>query len=276
MRLAEIQRAFQNHVLHDAQAIAAAIQESERFAAAARLGIYAAAYELRLNDALAYNYPRLHRLMGAEAFTTLARSYLAAHPSTHVSVRWFGHRLAVYLEQQSAYRDRPWLSELAHWEWAVAAAFDAADEEPMSLAAFSKIGAIGWPTLYMRFHPSLRMLHLLTNAAALNQQLADENEGAMPAMLDTTQHWLIWRDEFKVRYRPMSDAEAGALRTTSGEPAGTFADMCAAICEFHPAEEVPLIAAGMLKRWLTEGLIVAALPDRVETEPMKSIRSLPP
>lgn len=261
MRLAEMQRAFQDHVLHEARAITAAIQESELFPAAARLGIYATAYALRLNDALAYNYPRLHQLMGADDFTTLARGYLAAHPSAHVSVRWFGHMLAAYLEQQPQYRDKPWLSELARWEWAVAAAFDAADEEPMSLAAFSEIGAIGWPTLYLRFHSSLRMLHLLTNAALLNQPLADESEEVTPAMLDSVQHWLIWRDELKVRYRPMSDAEAGALITMSGERAATFADMCESICECHPAEQVPLIAAGMLKRWLTEGLIVEAVPE---------------
>lgn len=260
MRLAEVQRAFQNHVLHEEPSIVAAIQESEQFPAAARLSIYTAAYGLRLTDALAYNYPRLRQLMGAESFGALARHYLAAQPSTHVSVRWFGHRLAAHLEQRAEHFDKPWLSELAHWEWAVAAAFDAADETSMSLAAFAEIGAIGWPALYLQFHPSLRTLRLQSNAAQLSRQLADENELVVPTMLDAAQHWLIWREELTVRYRPMSDAEASALETMAGVR-GTFADMCAALCEFHDAAQVPLLAAGMLKKWLTQGLIVAALEE---------------
>lgn len=261
MRLAEIQRAFQDHVLHAAPSIAASIQESERFPAAARLGIYSIAYGLRLHDALAYNYPRLQQLMGAAAFSELARHYLAAQPSTHASARWFGHRLAAHLEQHAEYADRPWCSELARWEWAIAAAFDAADETPTSLAAFVEIGAIGWPALYLQFHPSLRTLRLQTNAARLSRQLAEENDAVVPAALGVAQHWLIWREELTVRYRPMSDAEASALDTMAGERRGTFADMCATLCEFHAGAEVPLLAAGMLKKWLVQGLIVAVRPN---------------
>jgi hypothetical protein len=33
---------------------------------------------------------------------------------------------------------------------------------------------------------------------------------------------------------------------------GTFGAMCEALCEWHDGEEVPLIAAGMLKRWIVE------------------------
>ena len=261
MRLAEMQRAFQDHVLHEAMSIAESIQQSEQFPAAARLGIYSNAYGLRLHDALAYNYPRLQQLMGTAAFAELARHYLAAQPSTNISVRWFGHRLAAHLERHAAHCDKPWLSELASWEWAIAAAFDAADETPMSLAAFAEIGAIGWPALYLQFHPSLRTLRLRTNAAQLSRQLADESEVVVPALLDAAQHWLIWREELKVRYRPMSDAEAGALEMMAGTRRGTFADMCETLCQFHEAEEVPLLAAGMLKKWLTQGLIVAAVEE---------------
>jgi len=163
--------------------------------------------------------------------------------------------------ERTQYRDQPWLAELARWEWALAAAFDAADVEPLSLAEFSERGAIGWPELYLIFHPSLQVLRLRTNAALLNQQLADGVEVAAAEVLDTPQDWLIWREGLAVQYRPVSTAEACALAAVSTEPPETFADMCEALCEFHEAEAVPLIAAGMLKAWLTQGLIIAALPE---------------
>jgi len=31
--------------------------------------------------------------------------------------------------------------------------------------------------------------------------------------------------------------------------------MCEALCEWHDADEVPLAAAGMLKRWIVENLL---------------------
>src|SRR5688572_30315869 len=117
MNLAQLQRAFQTHVLNGHEAIAAAVNESETVPAAIRLAVYADAYRLRLADALAHNYPRLQQLLGDENFSVLARDYLDTHPSTDPSVRWFGHRLAEYLQQHHS--DPPILADLASWEWAI-------------------------------------------------------------------------------------------------------------------------------------------------------------
>ena len=43
---------------------------------------------------------------------------------------------------------------------------------------------------------------------------------------------------------------------------GTFGEMCETLCEWHDAGEVPLVAAGMLKRWLTEEMLTAIAPAR--------------
>lgn len=259
MHLAALQRAFQNHVLREEPAIAAVIKSAEDFPATTRLRIYADAYRLRLIDALAHNYPRLRQLLGEAAFAQLALEYLAALPSTNNSVRWFGDRLASHLSRQPLRLEQPWLAELARWEWATAAAFDAMDEQPLTLEAFAQSGAIAWEPLYLQFSASLQTLRLSTNAVSINQQLADEQGPAAPAVLDTPQDWLIWREEV-VRYRPMEAAEARAMATAR---MGAFADMCAALCEFHDAGQVPLIAAGMLKTWLAQGLIANAHPRRL-------------
>lgn len=265
MRLAELQRAFQDRVLHEGRTIEAAINASEEFPIAARLGIYSDAYRLRLIDVLAYYYPRLQQLLGTAAFAQLALSYLAAQPSTHVSVRWFGDRLAGELGRNAGYRDQPWLAELARWEWALTSAFDAVDADPLSLDALGEIEADAWPGLRFQFHPSLRPLRFQSNAPALYQALADDTETPVPAALDTAQAWLIWRQDLAARYRLLDEAEADALQIMQGPPAGeqpgTFEEMCEMLCRFHDATEVPLIAAGMLKTWITQGLIIGVLPN---------------
>jgi hypothetical protein len=37
---------------------------------------------------------------------------------------------------------------------------------------------------------------------------------------------------------------------------GTFGAMCEALCEWHEGDEVPLVAAGMLKRWIVEEQLI--------------------
>ena len=253
MNLLELQRAFQHHVLNADETVAAAINESERLSAQLRLAVYADAYRLRLIEALAHNYPRLQQLLGEEEFSTVARSYLDEHPSRSVSVRWFGNRLAVHLGDR--HPDQPWLAELANWEWAIAAAFDAADATPLSDAELAAVDPADWPTLRFEFHPSMQRLRLDTNAPTLFKALSDEIDCPAPTRLRQPQQWLIWRQELTPRYRSLPDDEAAALGTLVAQ--GTFGDACETLCDWHDPAEVPAQIARMLKIWVSEAMIVA-------------------
>jgi hypothetical protein len=260
MQLAELQRAFQDHVLLGSHGIYKAVLGSADFPAAFRMGVYADAYHLRLTEALAHTYPRVQQSLGNEAFASMARSYLAARPSSHVSVRWFGDQLAAHLAQDAQYRRKPWVAELAQWEWTVAAAFDASDADPLGLDALAGISTEEWPDLRFQFHPSVHTLYLQTNAAVIFQALSEEAKVPGAVVFRTPQVWVIWRQELTTRYRLLDENEAQALQTLAGlapDRVGLFKEMCETLCQFHDTYDVPLIAAGMLKTWLTQGLIVA-------------------
>lgn len=253
MNLIQLQRAFQHHVLHGDAGIAATINESDEASRQLRLAVYADAYRLRLIEALAHNHPRLQQLLDEEEFSTIALSYLDEHPSHSVSVRWFGDRLAAHLGDR--HPDRPWLAELASWEWAIAAAFDAADAAPLSDAALTEVDPADWPTLRFQFHPSIQRLRLDTNAPALFKALSDEADCPAPTALPQPQQWLIWRQELTPRYRSLPDSEAAALDAVIAQ--GTFGDACEALCDWHEPAEVPTQIARMLKTWINEAMIVA-------------------
>ena len=55
------------------------------------------------------------------------RSFIAAHPSVHRSIRWYGSELADFLIDRPPFAEQPILSELARFEWTLAEVFDAAD-----------------------------------------------------------------------------------------------------------------------------------------------------
>jgi len=71
--------------------------------------------------------------------------------------------------------------------------------------------------------------------------------------LDKPEHLALWRSDLTIYWRSLSDSEAWALETFAGGM--SFADVCDGLCDWIVVEEVPVAAAGMLRQWITEGLI---------------------
>ena len=249
--LADLQRDLQRHVLTGDAAIAAAVNSTAAVPAATRLGVYSNAYRIRLADALGDNMPNLRTFLGEEAFQAIASRYIDEHPSKFASIRWFGDRLAHELER--SHPGQPWIAELARWEWALAASFDAQDAPTVGIESLAAVAPGDWGDLRLEFHPSVQLLELRSNAQALFKAFADEQSPPEPALLDSPQPWLLWRQDLKTQYRSLEPDEAAAFDVVRN--GGTFADMCEALCEWHEVETVPLLAAGMLKRWIVEELV---------------------
>ena len=249
--LAELQRQFQECILDEDPAILGALESGFGIDAATRVDVYSQAYRLRLTEALASNFPRLHDWVGPQRFFAICGRYIATHPSHFRSIRWVGAELAACLELSCP--EEPWLSDLAQWEWALAAAFDAAALGESDLAI---LAPENWPSLRFEFHPSARILRLATNAPALFKALLDDEAAPVPSTLHAPRAWLLWRQALTTRYRSLDHAEDAALAAAlSG---ASFEDVCDALCGKLAHEEVPLRAAGLLKAWIADGLIVGA------------------
>lgn len=250
--LAQLQRDLQHHVLTGDATIADAVNGTAAVPAATRLGVYSNAYRIRLADALGDNMPHLRELLGEDEFGAVAARYIDTHPSQFASIRWFGDRLAQELER--SHPEQPWFAELARWEWALAASFDAQDAPAVGIEALATVAPDAWGELRLEFHPSVQQLQLQTNAQAVFKSLAEEQSPPQPASLGSPQSWLLWRQDLKTQYRSLEPTETAALTVVRG--GGSFGEMCEALCEWHEAEAVPLVAAGMLKRWIVEELLV--------------------
>jgi hypothetical protein len=247
-QLANLQRELQRHVLSGDAAITSAVIGTTAVPAATRLAVYSNAYRIRLADALGSNMPQLRQFLGDEAFGAIAGSYIDECPSRFASIRWFGGRLAQSLAQ--SHPALPWLAELAQWEWALAASFDAEDAHIVGIEALASVAPGDWAGLRLQFHPSVQYLELATNAQLLFKALSEEQPLPEPALLERAQPFLLWRQDLKTQYRSLLPDEVGALAVVRA--GDTFGAMCEALCEWHEVDQVPLVAAGMLKRWLVE------------------------
>jgi hypothetical protein len=253
--LARIQWDLQEFLLRGAGGINAHIVGTERVPAEVRLAIYCNAYASRLTEALQANYPATAKLLGERDFQELATEYVAAHDSRFFSIRYYGHALAHFLSSNARYRPVPFLADLARWEWTMNDVFDAADAEPIEMKALAYKSPGDWGAMRFTFHPSVRSLALHWNAPQVWKALVDDIERPRAAVSREATSWLLWRQDLKEFFRPLTAAEEHTLvAARAGE---TFGDICTVLCEHMREEEAPRRAAELLRSWIESGLITS-------------------
>ncbi len=248
MKLAQLQQAFQAHVLRADPQIAQHIQEDARFATALRLGVYSGAYTLRLVEVLAESFPALQAALGANRFAALVSEFAREHPSRFRSARAYGEELPHWLGSKLSGPRAAGIADLGRFEWAVAGAFDAADQPALAAARLAAVPPPHWPRLQFEFTASLRRLSVTSNCVAWWRFACATD--ARPSRWRPTcpQQWLVWRRDLAVYYRRLSQAEARAL---DGAVAGrSFAELCEQLDDASRA-------ATLLHGWISEALVTA-------------------
>lgn len=253
-RLRDLQEQLQAHLLSGDDRIARRIVDTPRVNAFTRLAIYSDAYRLRLLEALRVDFPALHTLAGDAEFERIGRAYIDAHPSGHFSIRYFGRRLAGFLQGEERWRDMPVFAEMAAFEWSLGLSFDATDSPSIGVEDMAAIPPQDWPHMRLGLHPSLQRLDLRWNVAALWKAIDEEQPPRSPVAGDHPQAWLIWRRELRTLFRSMTVDEAWAIDTLrQGE---CFAAICEGLCEWCEENHVAAQSALYLRRWVQDGLVV--------------------
>ena len=253
INLRELQQRFQSHLLTGDEGVLPQILDAPPLPAAARLEIYRTAYVNRLTEALRATYVKIHQILGDEVFAAMAAGFIASHTSTTRSIRWYGADLAVFLARTSPYSKQPTLAELARFEWALAAVFDAADAPTMARADLAKVDPERWGELRLRFHPSVRTLSFRWNSIAVWQAVDAGNEPPAPAKSSESTTWLLWRHDLKNYFRSLEPVELTALAWAMD--GASFSVMCDQLRQWLTEAEIPLRAATLIAAWTDAGLL---------------------
>lgn len=210
------------------------------------LAVYRHAYRARLEAALATHYPVLASVLGRDKFRSLAGAYATQFPSRHWSIRWHGEHLDALLPPGP-------LAELARMEWALGAAFDAADEESVEQDALMRVPPDRWGSLAFALHPSVRVLFLDWTVERLWTSARERPEGPFEEP-EPQRHGLIaWRAELDAKWRSATEGEAQALLML--DERGSLDAMGA-----HLGRDDARAVGAWLAGWLRHGLLVS--PER--------------
>ncbi|MCY4752765.1 HvfC/BufC N-terminal domain-containing protein [Pelomonas aquatica] len=225
------------------------------------LEVYRHAYRVRLAAALADNYTVLSRALGDAGFDALAQAYVAARPSRHPSIRWFGHELAGFMaEAGEGLVPHAGLVDIARMDWALRTAFDAADAAPPDAAALVALGPDDWAGLVLHLQASVQrvaLAHAIEPAWRALREWEPESGADPPELPEPVPHaheLLAWRQGQETRWRSLEPLEARLLDAVAAGQ--TFALLCErAADELGDADAAAPAVVGALQRWLADGLL---------------------
>jgi hypothetical protein len=251
--LEQLQTGFQAYLMDDPSGaeFTRFIVDDEKVGVRKRLAIYFDAYRLRLIEALSAAYPKLKLLLGDDLFDTTARAYIRDYPSMYSNIRWYGDKMQLHL--LFTLPQHPIAADMAHFEWALANAFDAEDVAELTLQNLAEIPPENWGALQFGFQPALQIVPLHWNTVAVWKALDTEEIPPAPTACDGYTPWLIWRSDLNPQFRSMDKMEASALQMAMH--GDCFAEICMSLEAELSAEEATLLAAQYLAGWLEHGLI---------------------
>lgn len=256
--LGDLQRSFQDYLLVTSDGFAASVRDTTKTDRVTLLGVYRDAYVLRLAEVLTNDFPGLLAMAGPADFDHMARAYIAAHPSTTRSVRWFGRHLADFLASTRPYSTTPAAAEMARFEWTLGEAFDAPDATPIAAPALMALPPEAWETLSFTPLPSLRRLTLafeVPKAWQAREEVESGNLEVTAAAAAGPVPWVIWRPERTTHFRSL---EADETPMIDAMIAGrTFPELCETLVPHVGEAEAPARAASRLRSWVEEGMIGA-------------------
>jgi len=133
--------------------------------------------------------------------------------------------------------------------------FDAENSPALvQLADMAQIPPADWPGLGFKFKPALQWLDLHWNVP----QIKDAVDAGKPVpqrhRQDVPQRWLLWRRDFKIHWRSLEVHEAWALE--QAQNGARFAGICEGLLEWIDAGQVALVAAGFMKQWIGDAMVV--------------------
>ena len=224
--LPDQQTAFAAALLHGARSAEPAAGVSAAVLAIHRNNIFAS-----LVTVLGAAYPALARDLGERDFRRLATRFVRAHPPRRPQLWMYGRDMAAFLATVED-PTRVHLPELARLEWAMHAAYFAADVSALEPASLAAAPSAEVDRLRLETHPSVHLVGTRLPVLGIREALL---KGApLPAATPVHDHHvLVWRSGASVAAeslgagaftlalalsmsRPLGEAAAAATRTKIG------------------------------------------------------------
>ena len=241
MSLLILQRAFRAYLRDEPTDLPGLVRPE----VAGGLNVYHHAFQARLCAALRDSFERTHDWLGDQAFDAAAALHVKDVPPSSWSLGHYGDGFAARLDK--IYPGDPEVGEIAELDWALRRAFDASDAEPIGP---EQLCNVDWNSATIELSPSLKLLKVKTNAAALWAAMSAGETPPPARRLPRPASIRVWRQGLSPHFATINQVEARALAMISQRV--TFPAMCEAMASKAEIAEL----GELLGEWVRDGLIV--------------------
>jgi hypothetical protein len=156
--LAELQRDFACALRGDLSAASRFGIDGAGIGVERRISVYRNHHRISLAAALAANFPTVVKVIGEDAFRTLAHAFLAIEPPRNPCVAEYGDGFPAFLEDDSRSRSLVYLGDVARLDRARNIAEHAEDLVTFTPEHLAGLDEPGLEALCLQPHPSLTLL----------------------------------------------------------------------------------------------------------------------
>jgi len=211
VKLADLQAAYRGYLLSgDSAALAPAIV-ADSFDGPERLAIYRNNFLISLGEALKANFPVTLQLLGTDFFEQAARRFVLSHPPLRPCLFEYGAGFADYLRDLPQLATRPYIVDMARFEFARIAAYNAPVEPAVTPETLVGLSPEQLEALPIRRAQHARVLSVRAPVLALWQaHQAAEPDFSDIDMAPRPQALLVCRPDQALMYREL-DLSAAAF-----------------------------------------------------------------
>ncbi|GAC1339422.1 MAG: DNA-binding domain-containing protein [Beijerinckiaceae bacterium] len=207
-QLAERQRGFAAALLDAALPVPTGLVGPDGKASAKRFAVYRNNVVVGLTETLKAGFPAVHRIVGAEFFQAMARTYAVVEPPRSPILLHYGAGFPEFIGQFEPAAVLPYLADVARIERTWTEAYHAPEASPINPADLAALAPEDFSAVRFQLHPSARLVRSQFPALTIwRMNVAD----GVPEPVD-----LAAGGEDVLVVRPAADVEARSI------PGGAF------------------------------------------------------
>ena len=226
------------------------ILPSHSLTASERVGVYQGMYLMRMEEALATDYPVIKHFLGDEDFDELIQDYVGRYPSESYTLNRLGDHLPQFLADRPDWSRDGFLADLARLELAMTEVFDEEETPVLSGEDLESVPAETWEEACLRPIAALRLLEL--DHAVVPHLTAFHRQRPCPNPMKRPSWVAVYRRDYSVLRLELSAPEYALLSVlVDGTPLGeALADAVAGKDSARKQARV----YRWFRNWIREGL----------------------
>lgn len=250
MNLYELQNNFQIAIFPSINDISDFIAFENDLGQKHGLQVYRNNIFFSLAKALKTTYPVVHRLVGDEYFSALAKAYIQQEPSTSENLADYGQHFPQFLLSFIPAKSYPYLSEVAQLEWAYHEVFHAEEPCPLDLNKFKTIPETAHFKIKFILAPTCRFFAFTFPVLKIWQMCQNENQDEQVDIDQPGENILVARRQLKITFEKITAGEFAFL--SAFKQKNDFRNACAQAWQIEPEFDV----STCLQQHLLKGTIV--------------------